>query len=254
MLKAGHRLSYEAAEDLGGMETIVSLKKLVSAFVVVLSMVVAVPKFASASTMTFTCLSNNSGACSSIDQFFYGTATVANGQLTVDIFNDGSNGVIGQAYADFPDPQAGLFSLASVSGSATTSYSSGLGNFPEGNNATPPFDEDYGAQANPPAPSNGALDTEYVRFVFTLLNNQTQADIDDLFADNLIRFALHVQSLEIGEGAPEGGYSEALISQFVRVDDQCANGTCATTPEPASMLLLGTGLLAVARARSKKTV
>lgn len=231
-----------------------SLKKLGAAFVLVFLMVVAAPKAASASTIGFTCLTNNSGSCSSFDQFFTGTVTVSGTQLTATIDNTGSNGVIGQIYVDIASALEGFYSLNSFSSSPTpgTAYSTPAnpGNLPAWDTAVPTFDADYSFGANPPATQNGALSGESFTVVLNLLDGQNQADIDALLLSGGIRFGLHVQSLELpGQQTPN--YSEALISQGSCTD--CTPDTRTVTPEPASMLLLGTGLLAVARARRKKT-
>jgi hypothetical protein len=222
----------------------VNFKKLSAAFVVVLLMVVAAPKSASAATIGFTCLTNNTGSCSSFDQFFTGTVTVSGTQMTATINNTGSGGVIGQIYVDFTDPVTG-YAFNSITGGPGTTFSLGAGSLPSGNNAIPVFETDFAFEAAPPPTTNGVNNGEFFSVVFDLLSGQNQATIDALILSGDIRFGLHVQSLGTNN------LSEALISSGSCVD--CTPTQQSTVPEPTSMLLLGTGLLAAARARRKKT-
>jgi PEP-CTERM motif len=222
----------------------VNFKKLSAGFLVVLLIVVAAPKSASAATIGFTCLTNNTGSCSSFDQFFTGTVTVSGTQMTATINNTGSGGVIGQIYVDFTDPVTG-YAFNSITGGPGTTFSLGSGNLPSANAADPDFDSDFAFEAAPPPTTNGVNNGEFFSVVFDLLSGQSQATIDALILSGDIRFGLHVQSLGTNN------LSEALISSGSCVD--CTPTQQSTVPEPTSMLLLGTGLLAAARARRKKT-
>ena len=221
-----------------------SLKKLGAAFVVVLLMVVAAPKSASAATIGFTCLTNNTGQCSNFDQFFSGTVTVSGTLMTATISNSTSGGVIGQVYVDFTDPVTG-YSFASITPTAGTAFSLGSGNIPDANAANPDFDADFAFEADPPPTTNGVNNGESFIVVFNLLSGQTQATIDSLILSGDIRFGIHVQSLGTNN------LSESMISC---PGLECGPGQQSTVPEPTSMLLLGTGLLAAVRLRRKKIV
>ena len=215
-----------------------SVKNLVAASVVGLSMFAAAPT-ASAATIAFSCITNNSGSCGSYAGFFSGNVVVSGNQMLATISNNGTDGSIGQIFVDAPGAGAGYSLTSLIEGPGVDYNGPNIGSpsaLPSSNNANPTFVTNFYATAVSPAPDNGVNPGEFVTLVFTLEAGQTQSLIDSLLASGDLRFGLHVVSL--------GDFSEAFVS----------TGGGSPVPEPTSMLLLGTGLLAAARARRKKTI
>lgn len=221
---------------------IVSVKKLGAASIVVLLMVVAAPRPASAGTIAFNCITNNTGSCSSFAGLLTGTVTVSGNQLTALISNAGA-GVISEVYVDAPGTGAGYALTGLIENLPGVDFTANAGSppqLPAQNNALPIFVSDFRATANNPSPKKGAGPGEQIGLVFTLSAVQTQGQIDSLVASGALRFGLHVQDVP----GPRIT-SESFVSGFT--------GAQATpVPEPATLLLFGTGLLAAARARRRK--
>jgi hypothetical protein len=208
-----------------------------AAVVVVLLMVVAAPKAASAATIGFTCLTNNTGNCGGYASLITGEVTVSGNILTFTVTN-GAGGGISEIYADVPAGGVSYSLTGLIENPPAVDFAFGGAPpvLPGGNTATPPFVVNFMAQEDGPGNTGSANLGETVGMVFTLGAVQTQAQIDAALLDGSLRFGLHIQSL-----GPNGN-SEGMISGPPNI----------VTPEPATMLLLGTGLLAAARARRKK--
>jgi hypothetical protein len=228
-----------------GMESRVSLNKLGAGFVVVLSMLVVAPKTASAATITLEAVDGNlyqqtvqnpcifsNESCKQPDGF---TATeVPNGggvegwdlEVTysgaelLDLL-DGGELLLGldinEASGNGPGtgPQTLLAFEMYIDGVLTDSYTGSTGNVPAGNNG------------------NGYAD--YLLSGFSTFDGGEEITFRFVFDD-----------------ANDGTENVFLITGPACTVD-CEPGPNTPVPEPASMVLLGTGLLVAVRARRRKT-
>jgi hypothetical protein len=90
------------------------------------------------------------------------------------------------------------------------------------------------ADSTPPSQPNGVNPGEWVTLTFTLQNGQTFTDAVTALANGDLRLGIHVQ------GFMNGG-SESFV-----------NNDLASTPEPGSLVLLGTGLAGLVYWKTRK--
>lgn len=214
---------------------------------------------ASAITYSFGCISgNNVVNCATSSQYSVDVTDPGGNQV---LFTFANAGPVASSITDIYFDDGTLLGIASIQNGAGTNFSEGASppNLPSGNSVNPNFATTFSADSNAPVIENGVNPGESFSILFNLLPGVTFAETITALTngisctaldpaaggdcDGTLRIGVHVQS--IGNGG-----SEAFI-----VNDGGDLGDPPEVPEPATLMLFGTGLGIVAakvRNRSKK--
>lgn len=190
---------------------------------------------AAAQDFGFTCISNNSGSCSSFESQLNLNVSGSGNSVTFTFAN--LAGGLASSIADIYFNQA--FSFLSALSPVITDSGAGVAFSSGANPGDPPgtgntWTTSYSADSDAPTQPNGANPGEFVAFTFTGT---------DIFSQSLAAFgsgglaAVHLQGLP-------GGYSETLVT----------GGSVTPVPEPQTYALMLAGLAVVGfmgRRRSK---
>jgi hypothetical protein len=169
-------------------------------------------------------------------------AGIGEAQLSVDVTDAGNNQVLftflnAGPYASsicdvyFQDgPLLGIASITNATGVSFSQYAS-PGNLPGGNAVNFVTTEGFSADSDAPAQPNGVNPGESLGITFSLINESSFEDVIASINTGELRIGIHVQ-----------GFASGASESYVNT---------APVPEPATMLLLGTGLLGLAGFRKK---
>jgi PEP-CTERM motif-containing protein len=181
---------------------------------------------------------------------------IGEAQLWVDVADHGSNQVLftfgntgtgASSVCDVYFDDGSLLGIASIDNSdAGVDFTqlASPNNLPSANDASPPFATTTGfsADSEPPAQPNGVNPSETLGILFNLQTGQTFADVLAELGSKELRIGIHVQGfLSTSEGGSES---------FVNNDE--GGWPTQDIPEPATMLLLGSGLIGIAVSGKKR--